>query len=257
MPDRRDVTPGTPRTLIRLALAAILILSATVSPAKVFLRWSSATQSTRALESAGGKVAYEAPVTINGGKGALVVLGFDRQPQEVARILERTFKLDSLTFGGGSMGFASAASEGVAVRFLFVQSSEVSKTLLFKIEQTAEEFKRSAAPPARHLLEAVPACPQSEPAFFLQDEEAGMSLAVATTRTSPASVMNFYRSQLPRLGWTPALAPRSGAPQPPAVNDSPLQVFVRGPEMCTVFVESSGDTGETRITLLHKRQGMK
>ncbi|MDI6774937.1 MAG: hypothetical protein QME60_06035 [Verrucomicrobiota bacterium] len=232
-----------------------LILVAVAAPGRVFRRWSSATQSTRALEAVGGAIAYEAPVVVNEGKGALVILGFESPAEDVARTLARVFKLDSLVFAGGAMGFATASSDGVTLRLLLLQLPGQSMTLVFKIEQTAEEARRSAAPPARHLLDALPAYAPSEPALFLRDEGTGFSLASARTRSSPAAVLEFYRNRLPRLGWTPALAPRTADGTTP--TRSSLLVFHRGPNLCCVYAEAAAESGETRITLLHKQQAMK
>ncbi len=252
MDRRRYPLPSRPAFLRLETLVVLLLLIPGFASARVFRLWRTAAQSTRAMEAAGGKILYEAPITINEGKGHLALFSFESAAEDVVRTLRRVFLLDSLAFAGGSLGLASvSAKEENQIRLLLVHLPGESHTLVFKVEQSREEAERSARPPSRHLFQALPGYEPSEPRFFVTDESRGFTLQVASTQDPPASVLNFYRNRLPDLDWVPVLAGPS--PWPTVPPSSSLLLFVRGSELSGVFSDSA--SGKTRITLFHKRKG--
>ncbi len=109
-------------------------------------------------------------------------------------------------------------------------------------------------------MNTIPAYPGSEPVFFAEDENTRMSMAIAKTNASTAGVRKFFESSLTASGWTLAFpgnrARQTGlsAPSPQAHS---MPVYLRSGEICCVLVAPSKIPGHSRITLLHKRQGMQ
>jgi hypothetical protein len=232
----------------------VFALSLAILPAaqaRVFFRWGARDPSARALAEAGGRLAYQSKVRINNGAGDLSVFGFEASLDDVARDLRRLFGLPPSAFAGGSFATANATSEGRHLRFILLQPSSRVQTLVFKIEQSAEEHRASGQPPTGHLLTEVPPFPGSVPSFYMLDDSTSTAIAIASTTAAAGEVHDFYRSRLAAEGWQPALPGTAGPTAGGAV------VYLRGPEICCCYADTGRDGGATRITLLHKRQGVK
>ena len=235
-------------------VCTILICSVAICSARVFLRWGAASQSTRALQALGGKIAYEAAVTINGGKGQLAVLNFNRPPSALVPEIRRTFGVKQFGFAQGNTAVAVARSENTVVRLIALRLGGPDRMLVFKIEQSAADFSSSNTRPDAHLLTALPGYPGSVPEFFVKDNNTDSSLAVSTARNAPETVRDFFRTRLTGSGWTAALAPTDKAHE--LLRDQSVAIYLKGHRLCCVMV-SPGRAGTSRITLLHKTQGMK
>lgn len=201
--------------------------------------------------NAGGALAYRARVTINNGTGEMTVFGFDKPIDELVPELKRLFALESVTYSGGTMGFAHASSRELHLRFILLQLGSKVQTLVFKIRQSGDEFERSSEPPQSHLLDEVPGFPASEPSFYMRDESTRTAIAVSSSFASPGEIREFFRSQLSAAGWGPAIPGNDSA------SDPGLTVYIRGPEICCCLVKPAPDRRRSVITLLHKRQGVK
>jgi hypothetical protein len=236
-----------------LAAAALLIFSvALVSQGRVFLRWRGADRTNDALEALGGALAYQAPIVVNNGTGVLSVYAFDQSVRRLGAGLNRTFHTDAFKAAHGTLAVAALKVEGRAVRLVLMRAPQKQQTLVIKIEQSPSEARASAQAPREQGLPGIPAYPGSVPVFFAKNEDTQMGLAVSTATCLPADVDAFFQARLPGLRWTPAL-PR----QRRATRDRVMRLYHKGPDLCCVFAESIGATGGTRITLLHKRHGIK
>lgn len=233
--------------LIIAGLCSIAI----VCHGRIFLRRGSRAQSFRAMETAGGKIAYQATVNLNRGRGQLTVFNFDKAIGDVVRELGQVFNSDDFNYSGGTMASATISSNDQVLRLMAIRLNDYKQTLVFKFAQSPSEFKVSCKPPTYHLMKTIPAYPGSEPVFFAKDENTRMSMAVSRTQSAPGGVREFFEARLAASGWTPALSPaKRGSTQG-------MTVYLRGPEICCVFVDSSAIPGECRITLLHKQQGIE
>jgi hypothetical protein len=233
-------------------LAMIMITTALVCHGRVFLRWGSAAQSARTMESLGGKIAYTAAININGGKGQLTVFGFNEPIAAVVSSVTRAFDISGFAYRGGSMGYGSVSTNGQTLRFVVIRIESQVQTLVFQIEQTDEENRRSSLPPEGQMLTVVPSYPDSLPLFFASDENAGMSMAISRTSSDMASVQQSMEQALIGAGWEHAsLEPREKDVR------SDMKVYIKQQEICCILVIPSETTGENRITVLHKQRGMK
>lgn len=231
-----------------------LLLAAATCHARVFLRWGAASQSTRALRELGGKIVYEAPVTINGGHGDLVIFNFDRSPGELMPRMRSIFGLKNFGFAGGNTAVANVRSSAIVIRLIALRLNNPGQTLVFKVEQSEDEYKSSQSPPEDHPTTPIPPYPGSKPEFYVRDGNTEASLAISTADSAPGTVRDFFRARLTASGWTPALAPAQADRH--LLRDQSMSVYLKDRQMCCVMVTAEV-AGTSRITLLHKTQGMK
>ncbi|MEK7270756.1 MAG: hypothetical protein AAB215_07450 [Planctomycetota bacterium] len=234
------------------AILAAIMTGAVVCQGRVFFTWGAAAQSLRTLEALGGTLAYQASVTVNAGKGKLAVFAFRRPIGEVVADVTRAFAIPGFAYGGGSLGYGLVSTNGRALRFVAIRVEAQAQTIVFLVDQSDEERRRSAAPPVEALPAALPAYPGSEPVFYASDENAGMSLAISRARSEPAQVRRAMDSAMESGDWRPA-HPATGAAMP----GPGMRVYLKQQEICCVLVDASEKDGESRITVLHKQRGMK
>ncbi len=243
----------TRRRHIALRTALLLLAVVTVTQARVFWRWGSAADSDRALEAAGGKLAYRAEVNVNGGQGSLSVFAFDSLINDVKRELGRAFGT-TFTGTGATMAMATVQKSGHVVRLIAIQLGDRFQTLVMKFDQTAAEHKKTGDRPREHLMSELPAYPGSQPAFYAANEDTKTGLAVSEAAAgSPDDVQRYYASHLESEGWQR----QAPADAPPGQALSSMRIYQRGPRICCVHAIQSPETGRTRITLLHKRHEVK
>jgi hypothetical protein len=206
----------------------------------------------------GGTRAYEAEVAINSGKGHLAVYSFKREASEVSRELQRLFGATTTAPSAeGFTGILSARAEGRVLRFVVLQLEAGRRSVVFKLDQSEEEYEASRQPPAKYPLKDVPAYPQATLKFFARNEDTGLSACTMVTPSDPDTVQEFYRRHLKQSRWNPLL------PMPPAdasghaPGGSRFAIYASGTSLCYVYAEVAGDPAETRITLLHKQRVLK
>jgi hypothetical protein len=233
--------------LMNRALRALLlttVLTTSVAEARVFWRWKTSGADVPGLEALGGTRAYSSRVTINGAGAQLDVIQFD---QPISRVI-RQFR-DSVggtvEFRNGSLARVSQITNQQALQLVLLELENGRRTLVFRMEQTAQEYEQSRQPPAAHPIAELPEYPGSSPLFFVANSDTDLKLLVTEAAALPPDIQRFYRDALTGAGWSPVL--------PAARNSTPsrLVMYQRGPELCGVFVEPDGHT-RGRITLLHK-----
>ncbi len=251
-----------PRALSLTALIAVLlVVGAGPTGARVFRRWRGAARPAHTLETLGGSIAYEADVAVNNGTGRLAVYSFDKPIRAVFRDLRSVFAPETLTYNGGSMGFATLDAEGKHIRLVVIHLPDHRRTLALAVEMDAAMRHESRRPPDRHRLAELPEYPGSVPVFFARDRRGGLAMAIASVQAEPAHVQRHYQSLLTQAGWT-QLAP---APETATRRDTAsLVLFAQArrdnplaQNICAVFAEPAPNTpGQTRLTLLHKQPGV-
>jgi hypothetical protein len=235
------------RTIVRFALLASLSALPAAGHAKVYSLWGSASDSARTIERLGGKLAYKAPVVVNGGKGELAAFSFTAPIADVVDKLRQGFgNRDAVRYSGGTMAEAVIKDEGHAIRLIVLSMEDRAGTFVFRFDQPAGEAAASEAKPRTHLMAEAPAYPGSEPVFYVKDESTRMTLAISKGRADAEDVHRFYRAHLSGTGWT-ALKPGSGS----------MRVYLKQNEVFCVLVESSDAPGDFRATLLHKERGIE
>jgi len=242
--------------LLILFLIAIVPLQA---EAKIFLRWGTRARVGRTMETLGGKQVYEAEISLNEGRGDLRIYAFDRSALEVGRDLEKAFETSGLTGRRASMAFATVRLRGVVLRIVVLDLADGDQTLVFAIEQSASEFKRSASPPENGSVGGIPPYPGSRALFKADDENTGMAFVVSEVQASAENVREFYLSRLVADGWDEAVSPvTKNTPAGIRPGSSPsLGLYLKPGKVCCVLAEENGFPKVTRITIVHKTQLVK
>jgi len=226
-------------------LALSIVLGASPGYGRVFSRWRAARHSNRAVTALGGRLAYEADVTINGGRGHLAVFSFARPRQSVAKDLERAFKT-SFASAGGRGATATVNSEGLVIKLIAFSPEDLGQTLLFKLAQTDRDHRQSLSADRLSFPAGIPSSPDVEINTVMVNKETGTTLVTANTGSQPAALRVFYDAAMRSAGW------RKAAPGTRSNDEvQSMTVYVRGPEVCCVL------SGEGSMTLLHKRHGTK
>ena len=225
---------------------AIFCLVTTNTPARVSLSWGAGSQSSKALLTAGGTSVYRSEIDLNGTDARLSVFSFEHAADALVAKLSRLFANASFSFKGGTMAFGLLTEGHLAVRFLVIQLTNESQTLVVKIEQSADDYEKSLKPPEKHLLSQIPEFPGSKPQFYARNKDSDMQLASSSTASTAADVNTFYESLLPAAGW-----------EKPLTNTSSLQLYMKGSAVCMVLCSQPDRTGTSTITLLHKTHGVK
>ncbi len=210
-----------------MLIVLMLIMSAVYVQAKVYFRWGAADNLTRYLSNLGGRVAYQTNMLINGESGTVSVIGFP-EPKSA---------------WGSSMHSISITKGRMITTLLGIQLS--GKPLLFKIERPD-----NLNAPSTHYLNEIPPYPQSEPAFYARDNNTRMELSVSRSNASPGDVRSFYRGAMEANGWR--------LPAPATANGSiGMSVYLKEKAIACVSVDIEKTSGDTRISLLYKKQGIK
>ncbi|OGV69013.1 MAG: hypothetical protein A2283_23105 [Lentisphaerae bacterium RIFOXYA12_FULL_48_11] len=234
-------------------LAIILICTATIiCHGRVYEYSGKIVDSTKALLSSGGSLAYETSVSINGSKGDLAVVGFNKPIGHLVRELGQLFKTKDIVYSGGSMGYVNIKSNGMIMKMTVLKFGNNVQTLVFKIQQSEADYLEGLQKPRGHMLKDIPVFPGSDPVFYVRDDKSNAGLAVAETSADALSVRSFFASQLSSAGWSPAMPGQTAANM-----SSSLLVYNRNREICCIFVDTSLSNGKNLITLLHKQQGIE
>jgi hypothetical protein len=230
-----------PRSRQLYTALVIFALAGLTVQARVFWRWSGRGDTAHTLETLGGAQAYSAPVTLNGGQGQLDVFSFDTPFPTTLRAIGKAL---GISFGdptGRSMAVQTITTAGARVRLIMVAPPDVTRTLVFALQQSPDQARHSQAPPAPAALPHVPVYPGSTPIFDASDQKAHAALAVATTPATPQAVHRFYTAQLGAAGWMPAIE---------GSKDATGGIYLRERSVCCVH--ASSQDRKTHITILHK-----
>lgn len=214
--------------------------------ARVSWHWGAASESNKALSTAGGSAVYSADIQLNGGNAHLSVFSFDLATDRLVNKLQNTFDGSSFEFKGGTMAFGLIKEGDTVLRLIILQLTAESQALVVKIEQSAADYEASIKPPNEHMIAEIPEFPGSTPVFYARNRDTALQLESSSTRSTPADVNRFYSDRLGAAGW-----------QAPLQDASSLRLFMKGPAVCMVFATEPDKTGTSTITLLHKTHGVK
>jgi hypothetical protein len=201
------------------------------------------------MPEAGGRVAYTAPVTLNEGKGVLTVAGFNEGFAEVMRRLRSSLNAPDLPLTGGFLNTTLRDEEGV-LRLLAFHLPAHSRTLVVTVEQSPSEYEASERALTTRPTVAVDPFPDSEPRFYVNDDNRNVSMCVSDTPAAADSVRAYFESRFHGDGWLPVV-PASDKATPR------LLLYMRGADLGCMYVGPSTDGTHNVITVLHKRQAVK
>lgn len=238
----RRKSPGCPARAA--ALACLGLLAASTADARVFLRWSAAARSTRALEESGGRAAYTSNVSVNGGRGTLTVFLFDRPLTETVAALSGAFS-QKLRFDGGSMASGTIRQGGTTLHLFLIEPERNGETVVFKLEQADSEAEAARSREGIEPLKGLPEYPAARVLFTASDETGSFRMAVSGAAGESDAVQAYYAQEFTSAGWAAVLPPKAAGA---------MQMYRRGADLCIVQSRPGAAPGEVRITVLHKKQ---
>ena len=236
------------RGIARVATLCAL-LGCGAAQARVFL----ATPGSHGPASAGQpgwNRVYEADVRINGGAGRMEVLGVDHSSRDTRTVLEQAYRragLQVFLLGPDALAWGAAFDTDRVIRLLVIATGAERACLVFRLEQSRDDFLRSVARPTEHRLRAVPPLAGSFPRLFAADDRAGTEVEISETNQSPGQAATELHLRMLADGWA-ALTPhdaRAGVP--------PGLLYARGDRLALVQA-AVGTSGRTTVTRLVKRQ---
>ena len=227
-------------------LLATLLLAPVAASARVFERWGARSDDPARALMVGEHPAYTTTMKINGGACALEVYQVEGTPPQVLERLTAGYRaLGAQVFcvSGAQLGWGMVLDGGRVVRLLVSNVGRHNTSMLFRMEQTEQEFARSQQVPAHPLPSEVPLYPGLRWTQAIENEATDSTTATATVGAVPAAVLRYYAETLPAAGWKPGLGQR----------DQATSLFVRGSELLAVDANSTGVRGQTVVIFLHKR----
>ena len=231
--------------VILLALCCIAVIP---GRARVFFRWNSTSSIPSTIEGLGGKTAYSTGMDINGRPGIVSVTAFNMSIRQTVKELKTIFSFSEYSKTGPSSASALLEADKLTVRFIITQIKD--KTIVFMIEQSNKDYAKSRTP-SGHLMNEIPAYPQSYPVLYARDNGTGMSIASSSTSDSIGNIQQFYSNILSAEGWTQAL-PAEGTSR-----RSSMKTYIRNNEICCVHTASGSSSAESQILLLYKINRIK
>ncbi len=238
-------------SFLRFSLYVLCVLSWLTTPAdaRVFLRWGTRAQSTRALEQAGGTSCYASSVSINGTPGDVAVLQFPTSLGDTLPALQRLFGEGDFAFKGNSLATAVLLDPNDALRIFALSLGDTSRTLVITVHQSRADFDRMGKQGTSQQIGQLPAYPGSLPRFHALNHDTGLQFASADSSDGPAAVNAFYRDALRGDGWQPVASDPTGA-------NTSLPIYLKANELCCIFVTPlDPKTGRHTISMLHKQTG--
>jgi len=233
-----------------LVILLMTLITAAVSPAKVFVSLPGRSDIDSTLSRLGGSPAYRAPVTINGGNADLSVFGFTDDQNTTASAIKRILDIKTTTSTASATGPTTEAytvADGKSVtRLVLIRMPQKNRLLAIVIKQSKDDYKKSLQPPAGTEIEGIPQFPGSKPHFFMQNRETGLQLAISKTSAPADTVAGFYSSALTANGWKPYLAEKGHGSIPR------LALYQRANHICFVLASDSPGNRDVTISILHK-----
>lgn len=236
---RRIFNTYSRRALLCLLLA---VAAVTAAEARIFSGRSASHDIPGLLETLGGRVAYSAPVQINGAPATLTVIGFDDPRDTRAADIRAALKLDPPAPGNDALHIITDGDR-VTRLLLFRPGDQTVQTLAVLIEQTAAAFRKSRDHSGGGRVSPLPLYPGARPGLVAGNGDTGLSFATLTADAAPEQVAAFYRTTLMAEGWQPMF---------PDADAAGSCLFLRENALCYVLITKAEESAVSHITLLHK-----
>lgn len=232
------------------ALAAALG-AAPVAPARVFWRWGDAgVHGATSAGQPGWDLAWRARVRINGGGGTLEALGTLTGPAETARQLDAVYRAQggtSVAFSAAGVAWGMAWMDGRVVRWLAADAGRVRESVVFRLEQTPDDFRASLQPPRKHALDDVPVPPGAQVRQFLANEDRGLAMEQSVSPAGAAETEAWLADAMASHGWIPV------SPATARAGGRPPAWYRRGEVTAVVHVAPDA-SGGARILRLRRME---
>jgi hypothetical protein len=213
----------------------------------VFWRWRTGTGHSVFETTPNWQRVYQSKVRINGSQGRLeIVKCGDALPGVMARLKSAypDARPDNAFRQSETAGSGLIQAGDTVTRLLALNLGAPDQTVVFVLTQSAAEYEQSLKPPAAHLLDAAPVFPGSTARTFLEDEQAALQLEISSAAERPAAIWSFYESALTQQGYRQMHATAGGGG---------LAIFQKGLNLCCVLIQTSPQTHDSQITVLHKQ----
>lgn len=215
--------------------------------ARVFLRTGGeALHGATAGGQPGWTRILNARFRINGGAGHLEALGCSMPQANALLALQATYrdrKGTAHVFPGGKMGWGFARVENRVIRFLAVEVARPGECVVFRIEQTLEEFRDSMKPPPEPKLIALPPPEPGRVTLFAVNETTRTEFEIMESDRPVAAIERILKEQIQSAGWQDAL---------PREATGGLHLVVRNHDVGLWMVHESPD-GRAQIVRILKR----
>ena len=194
-----------------------------------------------------GKAVYRAAMQINGGNAEVTVVQAREDMAGIRRAVQSAGAGQEARFeGGDSLGFGFVSGGDRSVRLLALTPGGRENTLVVTVDQSKQDEKESEASRATHGIPDVPAYPGGAVTCFMKNADTRTCFETQKVQVGADAAAAFYSDALPRNGWAPVFPRGSRA-------EAGLQVFVKGADLCCVRIKAADSSGESDVTLLHKR----
>jgi hypothetical protein len=227
------------------ATGLALLLTATILPAKVFIRWQGTSDIPGTLTRLGGKASYQADVSINGGRGQIAVIGFRDKFDTTSSDIQRILKLPPQQQPRSATTTVwLLKGKATITRLILLRIPAQQRLLAIAITQSITEYEKSQQQPP--LYRGIPAYPGSTPKFLAQNHETKLTIATSAANAPPEAIRQFYFQTLKTAGWHPYLSNQAGpVPQ--------MTIYQRKSEICCIYAASARNGQASNITILHKK----
>jgi hypothetical protein len=229
---------------------AVVVLAAVLAATtwgRVFQRVGGSRLARLSPGSLGWDEAYRSAWLINARDTDVVVMRSDRSLRETVRRLEAVCDQVGAhaAFGhGDEMGWGLARVDDYVVRFLVFPVAGRGYPLVMRVIKSG-----AAREHARATRSRLPAYPGSTPTYSASDPAKDLEMSVARAHAPVGDVTAYLASTLISEGWVPAL------PGPGMEPPQGTVFYLKGNDLCCVSVKSTGDPGESMITLVRRGLG--
>ena len=233
-------------------IAALLLCSTLMLPARVFLKWGKKTTFVH-VDDLGYDKAYNTTMKINGASADVEVMQSDRDMHSTLKQLKRLYEKaggSPIIYRDGSTAWGIISIHKHIVRLLVVNLDDRPFPTVFRIRQSEAAYKKSKKKNTTARITKIPIYPGSQLSHSSEDELTKMQLEVSKTSAAPKQVRQFFSTALKKEGWSPAL-PVLTSP------DNPLGtlIYTKRGRVCLISARASDTPGESVITLVHKKLG--
>ena len=195
------------------------------------------------------KSAYTTTVRLNGGGGELRVVGAAGPLPIIFDQALKAYEAEgwkTAAFCGASLGWGVAVKGGEVTRLLSLKLPDRRETLLLRVRQSLEDYRRSGRPPEQAQTADVPVPPGGVSTFFAADEGAATGLEMLALPASPEEARGFYAARLAEAGWQAVAAADAVAP---------AGIYMKGSIVLLCVVKSAGAGRGSLVTVLRKNVG--
>ena len=234
------------RTCRMFGLWAVMVLPPAPGRARVFSLTAGGLHGATTGGQPGWTRVFEARYRINEGSCQMEALGCSMAPASALQALQAVYQARGGTvhlFPGQTMGWGFAQVEDHFIRFLAVPASQAGESVVFRTEQSLDEFRSSMTKPGQPRLKAVPPPESGRVVFFAANEKTRTELEIMESDLPLRALARQLKEQILSAGWKEAL-PRAGG--------DGLRIIVRNHDL-GLWLIREGPGGQTQILRLFKR----